>query len=307
VSAAGRRVAVVDIGSNSTRLFLCTGWGPGGPEGERTTTITALRRGAGPDGSVSAEALARLDACLEGYAARIAAFAPDAVVPVATSAVRDAPNREEVAAVVRARLGVPPRVLTGEEEARAAFAGARLAVPEDAGEVMVVDIGGASTELVRGGPDGPAGAVSLQLGGVRQTERHLHHDPPLPEEIDALLADAGALVEDGLARIGGPAPAIGVAGTVTSLAAIEIGYYDRDAVHGHVLTLERVAALGRRLCAMTVAERERIPGLEPARAPVIAGATLIVRAVLERSGLASMRVSERDLLDGVAMEHLPRP
>jgi exopolyphosphatase / guanosine-5'-triphosphate,3'-diphosphate pyrophosphatase len=306
VTPADRRVAVVDIGSNSTRLFLCTGWGPGGPEGERRTTITALRRGAAPDGSIAPEALARLDDCLRGYAERIAAFAPGGVAPVATSAVRDAPNREEVAAVVRARLGVAPRVLSGDEEARVAFAGARLGVPDDAGVVMVVDIGGASTELVRGGPGGPDGAVSLQLGGTRQTERHLHHDPPRPEEVAALLDDAGALVDGGLSAIGGPAPAVGVAGTVTSLAATEIGYYDPDAVQGHVLTREAVVATGEKLCEMTVAERARIPGLEPARAPIIAGACLIVRAVLERAGLDAMRVSERDLLDGVAMLHLPR-
>ena len=307
MTSAGHRVAVVDIGSNSTRLFLCTGWGPDGPAGERRTTITSLRRGAAADGSIAREALARLDACLEGYAGRVAVFAPLVVVAVATSAARDAPNRDEVAALVRARLGVPTQVLTGDEEARASFAGARLGVPEDAGEVMVVDVGGASTELVRGGPGGPDGAVSLQLGGTRQTERHLHHDPPFPEEVDALLEDAGTLVDGGLATIGGPAPAVGVAGTVTSLAAIEIGSYDPDVVHGHVLTTEAVAAMGDRLCAMTVAERAEVPGLEPARAPIIHGACLIVRAVLERSGLDAMRVSERDLLDGVAMAHLPHP
>lgn len=307
MTSPGHRVAVVDIGSNSTRLLLCTGWGPGGPAGERRTTITALRRGSAADGSIAPEALARLDACLEGYAARIAAFAPAAVVPVATSAVRDAPNRDEVAAAVRARLGVSPRVLTGDEEARASFAGARLGVPDDDGVVMVVDVGGASTELVRGGPGGPEGAVSLQLGGTRQTERHLHHDPPLPEEVDALLADAGGLVDGGLATIGGPAPAVGVAGTVTSLAAIEIGHDDPDVVHGHVLTRAAVAAMAERLCAMTVGERAQIPGLEALRAPIIHGACVIVRAVLERAGLDAMRVSERDLLDGVAMAHVPHP
>jgi exopolyphosphatase/guanosine-5'-triphosphate,3'-diphosphate pyrophosphatase len=307
VTPSGHRVAVVDIGSNSTRLFLCTGWEPGGPAGERVTTITALRRGADGDGSIAPAALARLDACLEDYAGPIAAFAPAEVVAVATSAARDAPNRAEVAAVVRARLGVPPRLLTGDEEARASFAGARLGVPDDTGVVMAVDTGGASTELVRGGPDGPEGAVSLQLGGTRQTERHLHHDPPLSDEVDALLADAGALVDGGLAAIGGPAPAVGVAGTVTSLAAIEIGHHDPADVHGHVLTREVVTAMGERLCAMTVAERAGIPGLEPGRAPIIHGACLIVRAVLERAGLDAMLVSERDLLDGVAMARLPHP
>ena len=307
MTAAASRLAVVDVGSNSVRLFLCTGWERGGPGGERVSTVTGLRRGAGPDGSIAPDALARLDDCLAGYAERVRGFAPDLVVAVATSAVRDAPNRGRVAEIVRRRLGVDPSVLSGDEEARASFAGARLGVPDGTGTIMVVDIGGASTELVRGGAEGPDGAVSLQLGGTRQTERHLHTDPPLPEEVRALRDEAGALVDGGLATIGGPAPAIGVAGTVTSLAAIEIGRYDEALVHGHRLARDVVEAMAADLCAMTVADRAKVPGLDPARAPTIAGATLIVAAVLERAGLDQMTVSERDLLDGVAMAHLPRP
>ena len=301
------RLAIVDIGSNSVRLFLCTGWEDGGPAGERIATVTGLRRGAGPEGTIAPEALGRLDDCLAGYAERARGFGPDLVVAVATSAVRDAPNRGEVAAVVQRRMGVAPRVLSGDEEARVAFAGARLGVPAGTGTIMVVDIGGASTELVRGDGNGPAGAVSLQLGATRQTERHLRSDPPLPEEVRALRDDAAALVDGGLAAIGGAAPAVGVAGTVTSLAAIEIGRYDAEVVHGHVLARDVVARMADELCAMTVAERAGVPGLDPARAPTIAGATVIVAAVMERAGLDEMTVSERDLLDGVALSHLPRP
>ncbi|WP_217915009.1 hypothetical protein [Miltoncostaea marina] len=299
MSGADGRLAVVDVGSNSVRLLLCERIGPAGPEGERLATVTGLRRGAADDGAIAEDALARLDACLAGYAGRIAAFAPARVVAVGTSAVRDAPNAGRVDAVVRARLGTGLTVLSGEREAAAAFAGARLGAPGD-GAVMVVDIGGGSTELVRGG-SGPEGAVSLQLGAVRQTERHLRSDPPAPAEVAALRVDAAALLAGGLEAIGGPAPAVGVAGTITSLAAIDLGEYRPERVHGHRLTRERAEALTASLCRATVAERRRLPGLDPARAGVIAGGALIACAVLEAAGLDAMTVSERDLLDGVAM------
>ena len=306
MSPDASRVAVVDIGSNSVRVLLATGMGAGGPEGERLTTVTGLRRGAGSDGTIVPDALARLDACLASYAERVRALAPQHVAAAGTSAVRDAPNRADVAQVVRARLGVELEVLSGDEEARLAFAGALLGAPGP-GSIMVVDIGGGSTELVRGDALGPTGAVSLQLGGTRQTERHLRTDPPLLTEVRALREEAGALIGEGLAAIGGPAPAVGVAGTITSLAAIDVGRYDPDLVHGHVLTRATVERITAELCAMSVARRAEVPGLDPARAPTIAGASLIVCAVLETARLDEMTVSERDLLDGLAMRHLPRP
>ncbi len=193
-----------------------------GPRGERRSTVTALRRGAAADGALAEEALARLDDCLAGYAGPTARFAPERIIAVGTSAIRDAPNRERVADLLRSRLGAELIVLDGEQEALCSFAGARLGA-SGAGEIMVMDIGGASTELVRGGPAGPEGAVSLQLGAVRQTERHLPSDPPAPAELAALREEAGVLVRGALARIGGPAAAVGVAGTVTTLAAIDLG------------------------------------------------------------------------------------
>lgn len=301
MSASGDRLAVVDLGSNSVRLLLCERIGPGGPEGERATTVTGLRRGAADDGSVTAAALARLDGCLRGYATRIAAFAPDRVVVAGTSAVRDAPNRAAVAAVVRQRLGAALAVLSGDDEARCSFAGARLAEPEG-GEMMLVDVGGASTELVRGDAGGPRAAVSLQLGAVRQTDLHVRSDPPGSGECAAVREEARELVAEGLRRIGGAAPAVGVAGTVTTLAAIELGGYDRDRVHGHVLRRRGVDALAARLCAMTTAERRGLAGLDPARAEVIPAGAVIASAVLGAAGLEEMRVSERDLLDGLALE-----
>jgi exopolyphosphatase/guanosine-5'-triphosphate,3'-diphosphate pyrophosphatase len=303
---ADGRLAVVDVGSNSVRLFLCEGIGPEGPRGERYSTVTGLRRGAAADGSVAPDALARLDECLAGYAARVASFAPERVLPVATSAVRDAPNRDEVAAVVSRRLGAPMRLLSGEEEAAVAFAGARLAA-DGGGPILVLDVGGGSTELVRGGRAGPEGAVSLQLGAVRQTERHLRTDPPAPAELEALRKEALGLLRPAVAEVGGPAPGVGVAGTATSLAAIEIGRYDRALVHRHRLSRAGVEALVGRLAAMTVRERRGVPGLDPARAGVIVAGAVIVAAAMDAAGLAELMVSETDLLDGVALAASGRP
>ena len=294
------RLAVVDLGSNSVRLLLCEVPGPEGPEGERVATVTGLRRGAGPDGGLAPDALARLDGCLAGYAERIARFRPDRVVCVGTSAVRDAPNGGAVEALVRARLGAPLRVLTGEEEAALAFAGAALAVPGGE-EVLLVDVGGGSTELVRGAGGRPAGAVSLQLGAVRHTERHLRDDPPPPAQLAALRADARGLLAPALGEIGGPAPAVGVAGTVTSLAAIELGGYDPARVHGHVLPRDAVERLLAERAAMGPGRRRGVAGLDPARAGVIVAGAAIVAELLAVAGLDRMIVSERDILDGVAM------
>lgn len=294
------RLAVVDVGSNSVRLLLCEGIGPGGPRGERDTTVIGLRRGAAPDGTIAPDALERLDRTLAGYAEAIDRFGPARTVPVATSATRDAPNRYAIAAVVEGRLRAPMQVLSGEEEAAVAFAGARLAVEGDE-PVVVVDVGGGSTELVRGGPSGPDGAVSLQLGAVRQTERHLAADPPPPEELEAVREEARGLIGPALTEIGGPAPVVGVAGTATSLAAIDIGRYDRDRVHRHRLSLETIERLAARLAAMTVEERRGVRGLDPERAPVIVAGALIVAEAVRAAGQGEAMISETDLLDGVAL------
>jgi exopolyphosphatase/guanosine-5'-triphosphate,3'-diphosphate pyrophosphatase len=300
VSGATPRIAVVDLGSNSVRLFLCDGVDDAGPRGERRSTVTALRRGAAPDGSLADEALGRLDDCLAGYAGPIGRFGPDRIIAVGTSAIRDAPDRERVARVLDDRLGAELTVLSGEEEALCSFAGARLGAT-GSGEIMVIDIGGASTELVRGGSGGPQGAVSLQLGAVRQTERHIASDPPGEAELAALREEAGALVRGALERIGGPAAAVGVAGTITTLAAIDLGAYDPHRVDGHRLPLAVIRRIADALAAVPVDVRATTPGLEPARASVIVAGAVIAVAVLEEAGLDGLVVSERDLLDGVVL------
>ena len=308
MSGARSRTAVVDVGSNSVRLFLCDGIGPEGPEGERRTTITGLRRGAAEDGSIATDALDRLDACLADYAAAIAAFAPDRTVVVGTSAVRDAPNRGRVEEIARRRLGVPLTILSGEEEARLAYLGARLAAPGE-GPALVLDIGGGSTELVRGGPDGPEAAVSLQLGAVRSTERHLRGDPPRPGELRALRSEAAALCSDGMLRVGGAPRMIGVAGTLTTLAAIRLGGYDPARVHGLRLTRAEIERITARLAEMPLSRRREVAGLEPGRAPVIVAGGVIAGAALEAARADAVVVSERDLLDGAILtgEHLGPP
>lgn len=294
------RLAVVDVGSNSVRLFLCEGIAADGPAGARTSTVIGLKRGAAADGTLADDALTRLEGVLATYADRIGAFAPARTVAVCTSAVRDAPNRGRVVDLLTRTLGAEAHVLSGEREAALAFAGAALATPGDT-PVMVVDVGGGSTELAVGRSGRLAAAVSLQLGAVRQTDRHVHDDPPSAAQLRAVRDDALAAAGDGLREIGGPARAVAVAGTATTLAAIDLGGYDPRRVHRHRLARRRVEELVDMLAAVPLAERRRIPGLEPARAGVIPAGATILAAILAAAGLDDVMVSERDILDGVAL------
>lgn len=293
-------VAIVDVGSNSVRLFLWEGSGEDGPRGPRLTTVTGLRRNAGEDGTIDPDALSRLSACAATYGEMMRVRGVGAGVALGTSAVRDAPNRAAVARIIGDQLGLPLTIVSGTVEARLAYAGARLAV-EDAGPAIVLDVGGGSTELVRGGPSGPTGAVSLQIGAVRSTEAYLAADPPHAGELARLREDVGAALTDAVAGIGGPAPLVGVAGTVATLAAVDLGIYDPRRVHGHVLTRARVEEMLSWMSGLPSAERALIPGLEPARAPVIVAGAAIVAGAIAAVGVESMRVSERDLLDGAAL------
>lgn len=293
------RLAVVDVGSNSTRLLLAESVGPDGAAGERHTVITGLRRGAGADGTIAGDAIARFDTVLAGYAERIAAFAPERVVAVGTSAVRDAPNRARVEQTVAGRLGAPLHVIAGEDEAALAFRGARAAHPD--GPALVVDIGGGSTELVAGDGDGPPRGVSLQRGAVRCTEAYLGEDPPTEGEREALRRAVTADVVAALDRVGRPPVAIGVAGTFTTLAAIDIGRYDAELVHGHRLGVARLAEITAMLGGLPLADRLDVPGLHPGRAPFIVAGSEIALAAVRGAGVPEVVVSERDILDGIAL------
>jgi len=295
------RAAVVDVGSNSTRLLLLEGIGPDGAHGERVTTVTGLRRGAAPDGAVTPEALGRFGACLDAYAARITAAGSPPVVAVGTSAVRDAPNRGDIVALVRDRLGTELEVVDGWREAALAFAGARLVLPDGGSPCRVLDIGGGSTEVVQGDASGLRHAVSLALGVNRQGDL-ITANPPPPAEVAAVREVARALVDEGAGAFPAAGPLVGVAGTVTTVAAILNGRYDPDEVHGMVLTREQVEAVLSRLAGLDDVARRAVAGLHPDRAHVIVPGLAILCGALEALGAGEIVVSERDILDGIALE-----
>lgn len=249
---------------------------------------------------LATDALQRLEDCLSGYAERVRAFAPGKVVVAGTSAVRDAPNRSQVAEIVKRLLGAPLTVLTGEEEAACAYRGATLATATP--PRAVVDIGGASTEVIAGGSAGPSGLVSFDIGAVRCTVGAMAQDPPGVDAAAALSDRIEEIVARGAPEMGASsAPVLGVAGTFTTLAAMEIGHYSRDAVDGFRLSARELADRARSLATLSVAERRELPGLDAARAEAIGAGAVIASAVVDALGAPEVTVSERDLLDGLAL------
>ncbi|MCW2814959.1 MAG: Ppx/GppA phosphatase [Nocardioides sp.] len=291
-------VAAVDCGTNTIKLLVT------GPEGELVREMRMVRLGQDVDrtGRLSDDALARTFAAVDEYAGLVKAHGVERLRVCATSATRDAANADVFAAGVRARLGVEPEVLSGAEEAALAFGGAvrHLAVAP-ALPVLVVDIGGGSTELVLG-DETPTAAHSMDIGAVRLHERHALSDPPTAAEVAALLADVDAALDACPVDPAAAATVVGVAGTVTTLAAGVLGLaaYDRTAIDQAVLAVSDVQALAERLVAMTVAERLALPWMHPGRADVIGAGALILGRVLERSGTDRLVVSEADILDGIA-------
>jgi exopolyphosphatase/guanosine-5'-triphosphate,3'-diphosphate pyrophosphatase len=300
------RVAAADIGTNSTRLLVADVGADGSvAEVERVLEITRLGEGVDGSGTLAAAPMLRVTDTLERFAERSHGLAAERLLAVATSAVRDAVNRDEFLARVAAS-GFEPRLLSGDEEAATMFAGVRSRPPGGesvtADGTLVVDVGGGSTELVLGAADGVAWARSLQAGCVRMTERSLGEDVVADGDLAACAAAVSALLEvvpDEIAEA--TQRAIAVAGTATTLAAIQHGGYDGDAVHGARITREDTRAVARRLAAMTLEERRTVPGLEPARAPVIVAGLVVLGGVLDRFGLAEAIVSERDILHGTAL------
>jgi exopolyphosphatase / guanosine-5'-triphosphate,3'-diphosphate pyrophosphatase len=303
------RLAAIDVGTNSTRLLVAdVADGRIAAQQAREMVITRLGRGVDASGRFDPAALARTLAVIGGYAGRCRALGVEAVRVVATSATRDVRNRDEFVAGVLARTGVEPEVLTGELEAAATWAGATAEGP--GGErTLVVDIGGGSTELIIGVPGRPAttpeAMVSLDIGCVRLTERHLRADPPTATEVAALRAD----VRQHLARAGevlDPASAarvIGVAGTVTTVVALALGLpaYDPQAIHLAAAEAGQVKATSQRLLAMTVAERAALPVMAEGREDVIAAGSVILDEVCDCFGFARIVASEADILDGVLL------
>ena len=302
------RAAVVDIGTNSTRLLIADINADGEvQERVRESTITRLGEGVEASGRLGDSPQARVFATLERYTAEIRARDCDAIAAVMTSAVRDAANGAEFSTAVRERYGLDGRTLSGDEEAALTFAGATAARPrKDPTELVVIDIGGGSTELVCGAGGRLGFHVSTQIGVVRHTERHLHSDPPDSEEIAALAADvdagvAAAVPED--VRSGTQA-AIAVAGTATSCAAIDLALepYDTTRVEGHVLSRAKLDRLLERLAALPLEQRRQVRGLHPDRAPTIVAGVVVLSRVLDAFRLGEVEVSDRDILWGVALE-----
>jgi exopolyphosphatase / guanosine-5'-triphosphate,3'-diphosphate pyrophosphatase len=299
------RVAVVDVGTNSTRLLVADVTPDGAiSELERLTQVTRLGEGVDANGRLGEEPMARVLTTLDRYAARIGELGAETAVGVLTSAVRDAVNGEELTAAVRAR-GIDARVITGEEEAALTFAGATSERTGGEEELVVIDIGGGSTELVTGHGDDVDFHVSMQAGVVRLGERHLHGDPPTATELEALLEDfratlAGAVPPDVARRV---QAAVAVAGTPTSAAAIdlELEPYDRSRTHGHVLSLDTLDDQLARLAAMPLQERRGVRGLHPDRAPTIVAGIAMLGECLRAFGLDRVEVSEHDILRGAAL------
>ena len=300
-------VAVVDIGSNSTRLLVAQlDDGRVTQELVRHSEVTRLGSGVDVDGRLRDDAMERTFRVLDGYKTEIDQHDCAVGVAVLTSAVRDSANGEEFAEEVRRRYDLEPHVLTGDEEAQLTFRGATSERDgSDRTPTLMLDIGGGSTELVIGTGSEVDFHVSTQAGVVRQTERHLHRDPPEPGEMGELIADVREILEDNVPdeRRHAVQRGIAVAGTATSLAAIaqHLDPYDPARVHGYLLDAGDCDRILDELSAMTLEERRHVPGLHPDRAPTIVAGVLIFREVLRLFGLEQIEISEHDILRGAAL------
>jgi exopolyphosphatase / guanosine-5'-triphosphate,3'-diphosphate pyrophosphatase len=301
------RTAVVDIGSNTTRLYIAdVEDGRITQELERHSNVTRLGAGVDKDGRLSDDAMQRVYDTLDGYKELIDKHDVRRGVAVLTSATRDAANGAEFAATVRDRYGLDPHVLKGEEEAQLSFLGATSdRDPDSTTPTLVIDIGGGSTELIIGRARTAEFSVSTQAGVVRQTERHIDSDPPTSDELDAVANDVRAIIEAGVPedRRRAVQHAIAVAGTATSLAAIaqDLDPYDPEKVHGYVLGTAERDQLRDQLAGMTLEERRHVNGLDPARAPTIVPGVVILTEVMRLFGLERVEVSEHDILRGAAL------
>jgi exopolyphosphatase/guanosine-5'-triphosphate,3'-diphosphate pyrophosphatase len=300
------RVGVVDIGSNSTRLLVAEVQDGNIRELERRSEVTRLGQDVDATGALAPEAQERVFAVLDAYREAIEAHRCEVTTAVLTSAVRDASNGAEFTAQVRERYGLDARTIDGDTEARLTFLGATA--ERDAGDpggLAVIDIGGGSTEYVVGEDGEITFHVSTQAGVVRQTERHLHSDPPAHEELEALAAEVREIVTQSVpadvrARVG---HAVAVAGTATSCAAIaqELEPYDPAKVHGYRIQDGVLELMLARLAEMTVEQRRSVPGLHPDRAPTIVAGVVILLEALRAFGLQEVEVSEHDILWGAAL------
>lgn len=296
------RVAAVDCGTNSIRL-LVTDLGTG-REVVRRMQIVRLGEGVDRTGELAPAAIERTRVALAGFAEEISRQGVARVRFVATSATRDARGRADFVAMVRATLGVEPEVISGADEAALSFRGAMDVADGLPEPVLVVDIGGGSTEFVLGDAAGPRAARSVDIGCVRMTERHLHSDPPTPAEIAAATGDVRAAI--GAAALDVPitdaATLIGLAGSVTTVAAMALGLgrYDAARIHGAWIPAADLRSVCRKLLEMPRSARAQLPFMHPGRVDVIGAGALVVREVVEAAGVNGLVASEHDILDGIA-------
>ena len=301
------RVAVVDIGTNSTRLLIAE-VEPGDSAVEslvRRSQVTRLGHGVDANGTLEEESVKRTWRALTAYRNEIDEHDCEANLAVLTSAVRDAANGPEFAERVRSELGLDAKVLSGDEEAQLTFLGAMSGRPAAVEPTVVIDIGGGSTEFVVGTGRTAGFHVSTPAGVVRMSERHIHSDPPRPAELQALRADTREVFLSHL-PVDERAPidrGVAVAGTATSAASIELELdpYDPERVHGHVLLLATVELLEARLAEMTEAQRREVVGLHPDRAPTIVAGMILLSEAMSVTGLEQVEVSEHDILYGGAL------
>jgi exopolyphosphatase/guanosine-5'-triphosphate,3'-diphosphate pyrophosphatase len=301
------RVAAIDCGTNSVRLLVADVDRAAGrlSDVDRRLEIVRLGQGVDATGRLAAEPLARTLRVLRSYRQIIGEASASAVRMVATSATRDAANAGEFVTGVRDILAIEPEVLSGEDEARLSFTGATAELTgEAAGPYLVTDIGGGSTEFVLGDPGSMTAAVSVNIGCVRMTERHLRHDPPGQDEIAAARAD----IDDALDMVAGKIPVaaartlVGLAGSVTTVAALVLGLdsYQAERLHHSRVSAAAVREVTASLLAQTRAERQRLGVMHPGRVDVIGGGALVLTRIMERFGFGEVLVSEHDILDGLA-------
>jgi exopolyphosphatase/guanosine-5'-triphosphate,3'-diphosphate pyrophosphatase len=312
------RFAAIDLGTNTVRLLVGESDGAGGYQPVLATQeITRLGQGLLPDRMLQPEPIRRTLAALHRFRQAAESHATARIAVVGTSALREAQNREAFVARARREIGLDVQVISGEEEARLTLLGVRAALRIGEGRLVVMDIGGGSTEFVLA--DGPKilGVVSTGLGAVKLTEAHLKSDPPLPNELAAVREVVAARMArlrtrelPGLTRSAPPQEVsfVGTAGTATTLAAVDLALdpYDPERVNGHRLSRERVKALCRDLAARPLVQRRQVAGLEPARADVIVAGALVCLGAMDGLGFPELTVSDGGLREGILLDLLIR-
>lgn len=297
------RVAAIDCGTNAIRLLVADVVDGSLTDLDRRMETVRLGEGVDATGRLADAALARTFAACERYAAIVRDLGAERIRFVATSASRDAENRDVFVAGVLERIGVEPEVISGDEEAALSFAGATRGLVGGAPPYLVVDIGGGSTEFVLGTAE-PVAARSVDVGCVRMTERHVRHDPPSRDEVDAIVADVDAAISRAAEAVplAEARTLVGLAGSVTTAAALALALpeYDSAVIHGSRIPASEIARVSDELLGLDHDARAALGPMHPGRVDVINAGVLVLRRILDRTGLPDVLVSEHDILDGIA-------